>query len=242
MHKWLYGVLTVLVVTIVVQGIIIHDISENREYRTMRYDETKTEIRTHLKRYIERDIRLENMQKTLQKMYLLSEWEAKYYSIIYDDFSQKYMVPWEIYPATVRIESNFNPTLRSNAGACGMTQVMPKTAKEVCKSIGISYDPKVTLWNDLLCQIIGFTYLTNSIKKESDSNYVLGTDALKHGIKVYLGGPDYRSNIKKNGATGQYVKEYKSSVWIEYERLRYIYKGVCADNKKDAEKIVEMIY
>ena len=236
---WKYMLVLLLIMVVSVQSYLLYSLSENRKYIIKRRDEDIGRLEEALAKYISKDIRLENMEKTLQKMYQLSEWEARYYSILYDDFSQESTVPWEIYPATVRIESNFNPTLKSKAGAAGLTQVMPSTAMEVCEMIGLKFDPKVTLWNDLLCQVIGFTYLTNSIKQEADSNNVLGEDALKHGIKVYLGGPDYLSSIKTNGATGQYVYEYKSSVWIEYERLHFVYKGVCSDNKKNGEDILE---
>ncbi len=43
----------------------------------------------------------------------------------------------------VRVESNFNPNARSGAGAIGLTQVIPSTAKS--KGCGPLYDPRANL-------------------------------------------------------------------------------------------------
>jgi len=166
------------------------------------------DVSDKLDTYIQRDKRISYMEKTLIIHYNLSWYEAHYYSIIFDDFSQKYDVPWQIYPAVIRIESNFDPTIKSPKNAKGITQVIEPTAKEVAKKLGIEYK-SITLWNDLLNMVIGLTYLSEGIKEVG----------LEDGIRRYIGGPGFDKGRKDIG-------EYRTTVRWEYERLSYIYRGV----------------
>jgi len=173
--------------------------------------------------YVQKEQRLVCMQKTIEITYNLSSYEAHYYSIIFDDFSQKYKVPWEAYPALVRIESNFNSGVMSKNRAKGMTQVLENTGKAQAEKLGITYNDG-TLWNCLLNMIIGFDYFSEGYIEKKDS--LSKNNALKHAMKRYCGGPNYA--IARQDAKA-YVKEYKSSLWDEYIRVSYIYKGVLFD-------------
>ena len=73
--------------------------------------------------FIEREKRIERMQKALIISYGLSKYESKYYSYIFDDFSSKYKIPWEAYAALIRIESNYRTDLQSKDGASGIAQI-----------------------------------------------------------------------------------------------------------------------
>jgi hypothetical protein len=173
----------------------------------------------HLSTYREKELRIERMEKAVRVCFDMSAYEAHYYCIIYDDFSVKYDIPWEIYPAIIRIESNFDPTVMSAKSAKGIAQVLESTGKDVAEKIGIEYRPNSTLWNDLLCQIIGFTYLSEAIKKSG----------LDDGVKTYLGGPGFDSGRKDIGS-------YRTTVKKEYDRLTYIYKGVLYDSSTENSK------
>ena len=148
----------------------------------------------------------------------ISQYEAHYYCIIYDDFATKYGIPWEIYPAVIRIESNFDPTVLSPKGAKGIAQVIEGTGKATADKMGIVYKPMSTLWNDLLCQLIGFTYLSEAIKKKG----------FEDGIKCYVGGLGFDAGRKDIG-------EYRTTVRKEYDRLSYVYKGVLYDSLRQIE-------
>jgi soluble lytic murein transglycosylase-like protein len=171
--------------------------------------------------------RIDVMERTLLLVYNhISKYEAHYFSIIFDDFSEKNGVPWTAYAALVRIESNFNPTTVSPARCKGLTQCKESTAKEVAEKLGITYND-ATLWNDILNVIIGLTYFSDGFKERKDS---LGIDeALKHAMKRYCGGPGYQ---RINFESKIYVGEYKSTLWQEYVRLSYVYKGVLYEAQK----------
>ena len=191
--------------------------------------ETKA-LHEKLLTYETRDTHIQNMEKTLKVVYDLSDYEAHYYSIMFDDFSAKYRIPWEAYPALVRIESNFNPTLCSPKKAKGMTQVLEGTARPVADKMGIRYNEAI-LWNEVLNMSIGFTYFSEGFQEKKDDPENV---ALEHAIRRYLGGPDY---LKYQDQNKVYVGEYKSTVWQEYIRLSYIYKGILYDQSQTDKKI-----
>jgi soluble lytic murein transglycosylase len=51
----------------------------------------------------------------------------------------KYSWDARIFHSLVREESNFNPKIKSHAGACGLSQLMPGTASGCAKRMGVSY-------------------------------------------------------------------------------------------------------
>ena len=172
--------------------------------------------------FILRDERIKNMTKTLCVVYALSKWEAHYYSVIYDDFAKNYKIPWEIYAAVTRIESNFNPTLVSPKQAKGMMQLLEPTAEGIANDIGIDYIKMQTLWNDFLNMVLGCTYLSKNIKLYG----------LENGVRCYIGGPSWAKNAAHNQTVHQYVKEYRSSVWKEYKQLCLIYRGIVTEENR----------
>ncbi len=58
------------------------------------------------------------------------------YNTLITEAAQLYQLPQSFIRAVMRVESNFNPTVVSRAGAMGLMQLMPKTAR----SMGVS-DP-----------------------------------------------------------------------------------------------------
>ncbi len=169
---------------------------------------------------------LTDMIKTLKVAYNLSEYESKYYSIIFRDFAKKYNIEWEIYPAFVKVESHYNPKAHSSAGAKGLTQVLEGTAKQVCKNIGIKYKNNNTLWNDIHNLAIGLTYFSEGFIEDTTR---ADTSSLTHAISRYNGGPGYAKNMRKNEKTRGMIKDYREKVWNEFYRLKYIHMGVKAD-------------
>lgn len=169
---------------------------------------------------IEHDRRINDMTRTLMIAYSLSKWEAHYYAIIFDDFSEQFNIPWEIYPAIVRIESNFKCNIGSPKGAKGMMQVLESTGAPMAEKYEIEYVENQTLWNTVLNLVLGCGYLSQNIKEKG----------LEGGVKSYLGGPDFAKTAKNNPNANQYIGEYRSTVWKEYLKLSYFYRGVRASD------------
>lgn len=217
----------VFVVMIACSGAVIYLDS----IKIKKYISQLCEITEKYNEFEERRIRLENMAEAMIISFGLSKYEAKYYAIVFDDYAQQYKYSWEVLPSIVRIESNFITTAKSKKFAKGLGQLLESTGKGLCRKLDIRYVESQTLWNDLINLILTCEYMTEGIKDKIYKDSTVECK-LKHGIKRYLGGPDYLRNIKKNKHTNGYVKDYKSTVWKEYTKLRYIYKGVVADNEK----------
>lgn len=204
-------VFSIVFISAMFLGFMVYGFMEKQQRRNKIQNlENELEI---LKDFREREDQIDRMTKTLSVHYPhLSWYETHYYSVVFYDFSKKYGVPWEIYASMIRIESNFNPTIRSSKGAKGLTQVLESTAKAECKKLDIEYIEGQTLWNDLLNLVIGLTYLSEGISE-------LG---IEDGVRRYIGGPGFD---KGNKIVGQ----YRTTVSQEYTRLKYIYRSDLLD-------------
>jgi len=203
----------------------------------------------HLKKQVAANVaskkHIRDIEKTLKVNYeFLSKYEAHYYALIYNDFSQAYETPWEIYAALVRIESNFDPTQKSDKDAKGMVQIIESTGKIMASKMGLRYKEGETLWNDLLNMMIGFTYFSEGYLDRLNDG-ATKDEALQHAIRRYLGGSGYEKQPKNPSSPTNhgkekrvYISEYNITVWQEYKKLQYVFKGVCADTLTTLPELV----
>jgi hypothetical protein len=104
---------------------------------------------------------------------------------IFQKASDTYHVPVELLKAVAKAESNFNPTAESHAGAKGIMQLMPGTAK----ALGVTdpFDPEQSIMG-------GAKYLSQQLARY-DGNAVLALAAYNAGpgnVAKYNGVPPFK--------------------------------------------------
>ncbi|MCZ4270856.1 lytic transglycosylase domain-containing protein [Maritalea porphyrae] len=82
--------------------------------------------------------------------------------------------------AIARQESKFNRTAISHAGARGLMQLMPGTAKETAGKLGLSYSPSKLTSDPAYNALLGSTYLKAQLKRY-DGSLVLAAAAYNGG-------------------------------------------------------------
>lgn len=144
---------------------------------------------------------LDNTQKQLIP-YLAHQWEWHHQAImaaaratLWDDLNLRFPTPdagifseqaekreldypWVL--AIARQESAFHPMARSSAGAMGLMQLMPATAKQAAKQAGIPYRKQSELFKPEINIALGTTHLAWLSRRFEDSR-ILATAAYNAG-------------------------------------------------------------
>jgi soluble lytic murein transglycosylase len=84
-----------------------------------------------------------------------------------------------LFHALVREESNFNPKIKSHAGACGLSQLMPATASATAKRIGLAWSGSM-IWDPATNLRVGGAYL-DSLVRRYGGDYALALAAYNAG-------------------------------------------------------------
>jgi len=128
------------------------------------------------------------------------------------------IVPAELALAVAKVESDFNPAALSSAGARGVMQIMPRTARD---EFGISDDE---LWNARLNIQLGIDYLAQ-LYRQYGGRWDL---ALSH----YNGGTlrGHGSRAKPHRYTRNYVRSV-NRWWRRYKDQSTIWMVASLDNK-----------
>ena len=105
----------------------------------------------------------------LNKDYILK----KIYKIEYKEYVEKYSDEYNVDKfliySIIKAESNFNEGALSNKGACGLMQLMEKTAKEIAQNLVMEYESGTTLYNpekNIKLGIAYFSYLKEIYNKD----------------------------------------------------------------------------
>jgi soluble lytic murein transglycosylase-like protein len=103
--------------------------------------------------------------------------------------SAKYHYPPELILGLIQVESSMDITAHSSAGALGLTQVLPSTAREVARQLKLPYTTPSDLYKPGLNIRIGIAYLS-SLENQMGSlsmalaGYNMGANAVLARVKV----------------------------------------------------------
>lgn len=114
------------------------------------------------------------------------------YDAYFKAAAKKYNVSESLLKAIAKAESNFNPNDVSSAGAIGIMQLMPETAKEL--GVKDAYDPEQNIMGGAKC--------ISQKLKEFNGNVRLALAAYNAGSGA----------VKRNGGVPSYCKTYVSKV------------------------------
>ena len=146
---------------------------------------------------------------------------GKYGQVIIDSGYPVIEVPVEIGPepalilALIRQESEFNYTARSPAGARGLMQLMPRTARRTARNIKARYSYRDLLKDPVYNMKIGASHL-NELNEEFDGSYVLilgAYNAGAHAVKFWMG-----VNGDPRGRNGDAVIDWIEAIPVDETR------------------------
>lgn len=131
---------------------------------------------------------------------LVNKMEA--YRPLIEQASQEYGVPANLLAGLLAQESRFNPQAKSPAGAMGIAQFMPQTAKDY----GIDpYDPKQAI-------PASAKYLSNSYKKLGNWDHSLASyNAGLGAVNKYGGIPPFKETQAYVPGVNKYAEQFKGS-------------------------------
>ena len=125
------------------------------------------------------------------KNFTFGKWNTKYDNLI-TKYAQKYDVDAKLVKALMKRESEFDPNAKSGAGAIGLMQLMPATAKEM--GANNPYNPEQNIE-------AGVKYLKKMLDKYNGNKEL--------AVAAYNAGPGNVKNgkIPQNGETPIHVRE-----------------------------------
>lgn len=123
-----------------------------------------------------------------------------------------------------KTESSFSPQRTSSAGAVGIMQIMPQTAKYVCEINGFQFDEN-RLFDADYNILLGANYYRYLLDKFGDESSALAAyNAGEGNVKVWLQNPEYSDDGKTLkdipfGETKNYVQKVVQAKKV-YQKIK----------------------
>ena len=134
--------------------------------------------------------------------------------------AQEYSIDPALIMAVIETESKFNAKAVSNAGAIGLMQIMPKTARSISRELKIKKYNKDSLYNPEINIKIG-TYYLKKMLQEFDNDIDLALAAYNAGMGNIRKWQEQKRTIQFE-ETRTFVKRVKSAR-IKYKVLKRIF-------------------
>ncbi len=163
---------------------------------------------------------------TLSFISITFSYPIKYQSYI-NKASVEFNIPTNLIYSLINVESSFKPTAQSNAGAIGLTQLMPTTAQYICTKNNIDYS-SINLYNPQHNIYIGCMYLRYLLNRFNNIYTALSAyNAGETNVRNWLSNPNYSNNkitlkyIPFN-ETRNYIKKIKfnQKIYINLYKLK----------------------
>jgi soluble lytic murein transglycosylase len=142
---------------------------------------------------------------------------------------EKYMnnadVEWALVHALVRQESRYDPEAVSSAGARGLMQLMPATAKEVARKAGLSHQTDWLTKKPAHNVVLGTKYLDQLLRRY-DGNYAMA-------LAAYNAGP---------GRVSQWVKEIGDPRQKNVDLVNWIEMIPIYETRNYVQRVLEGVY
>ncbi len=138
---------------------------------------------TMSKKYLEIFQSLQKMNPKIKKYFLENHLDLLFpleYKNEIEKNAKNWKIPTPLIYALIRQESVFNNRARSTSDAFGLMQIIPSTARETSRKIGVTYRGFRQLYNPSRNILLGSAHL-KSLLKQYKNNFILTTAAYNAG-------------------------------------------------------------
>lgn len=158
------------------------------------------------------------------------QWRRLYYPIdpegAVESSAREFGLDRSLWLALVRQESAFNPKARSRAGAVGMTQLMPGTARRLSRKVLRKKFQKAFLYDPAVNVRLGASYL-RSLLDEFDNDKLMAVASYNAGpgrIRGFLrDNPDLSADARLEALPFPETRDYVRRVFLYAESYRELY-------------------